>query len=142
MGRIFAIASMFLLVACQPLSEMQNNNIVTAVGFASISDQRGTTEDEKKIRAMRASKLDAYRELTEQIYGLRLSARADMTDQQLGTEFTDGAVDGVIRGAQVVRSYVVGDNYVTEMSLDLDMMDRLKDNAEVHSIPQNSVTMF
>ncbi len=140
--RMLMLAPLLFLVACQPLSEIKNNNILTAVGYASISDQRGNNDDEKKIRAMRASKLDAYRELTEQVYGVRLSARAGMTDQQLGTETTDGAVDGVIRGAEVLRSYIVGDNYVTEMQLDLMRMERLQKNGEVHSIPQNSVTLF
>jgi len=130
------------LSGCQPLTEFRDINLVTAVGYASISEQRGQTLEEKRIRAMRASKVDAYRELTEQVYGMRISARTGLTDQQLDSEETDGAVDGVIRGAEVIRSYPVGDSYVTEMQLDLNKMERMKQQGEVYHVPSNQEVMF
>ncbi|MGR5130186.1 LPP20 family lipoprotein [Photobacterium swingsii] len=140
--RIWMAAILLLLVGCQPLVEIRNNDVITAVGYASISEQRGRTLEEKQVRAMRASKIDAYRELTEQVYGMRISARAGMEDQQLGVESTDGAVDGIIRGARVIRSYPVGDSYVTEMEVDLKTMERMKDHGEVFHVPSNQETMF
>ncbi|KMV31345.1 LPP20 family lipoprotein [Photobacterium swingsii] len=140
--RIWMAAILLLLVGCQPLVEIRNNDVITAVGYASISEQRGRTLEEKQVRAMRASKIDAYRELTEQVYGMRISARAGMEDQQLGVENTDGAVDGIIRGARVIRSYPVGDSYVTEMEVDLKTMERMKDHGEVFHVPSNQETMF
>jgi hypothetical protein len=53
----------------------------------------------------------------------------------LGTEATSGAVDGVIRGAEVVRSYKVGDSYVTELRLDVKKMNKLRDYGEVQQVP-------
>ncbi|WP_279142099.1 LPP20 family lipoprotein [Photobacterium phosphoreum] len=119
-----------------------SNEIVFAVGYASISEQNGRTQEEKSLRAMRASKLDAYRELSEQIYGLRISATTSLSNQQLGPENTDGAVDGVIRGAKVIRSYPVGDSYVTEMELNLGLMERMKQHGEVFHVPNNQQVMF
>ncbi|OAN13937.1 flagellar biosynthesis protein FlgP [Photobacterium jeanii] len=140
--RIWMAAMLLLLVGCQPLVEIRDDNVITAVGYASISEQRGRTIEEKQVRAMRASKIDAYRELTEQVYGMRISARAGMEDQQLGVENTDGAVDGIIRGARVIRSYPVGDSYVTEMELNLKTMDQMKKHGEVFHVPSNQETMF
>ncbi|MGF1691140.1 LPP20 family lipoprotein [Photobacterium kagoshimensis] len=140
--RIWMAAILLLLVGCQPLVEIRDDDVITAVGYASISEQRGRTLEEKQVRAMRASKIDAYRELTEQVYGMRISARAGMEDQQLGVENTDGAVDGIIRGARVIRSYPVGDSYVTEMEVDLKTMERMKDHGEVFHVPSNQETMF
>ncbi len=54
----------------------------------------------------------------------------------LGVESTTGAVDGVIRGAEVVRSYKVGDSYVTELLLDIDKMNRLRDYGEIRRVPE------
>ncbi|NMU76234.1 flagellar assembly lipoprotein FlgP, partial [Vibrio parahaemolyticus] len=88
------------------------------------------------VRAMRASKIDAYRELAEQVYGMRVSGRAELQDQRLGIESTTGAVDGVIRGAEVVRSYLVEDSYVTELRLDIRKMDKLRDYGEVQQVPE------
>ena len=107
---IFAV---LWLAACQPLQTIRDDNTLVAVGYATISEQKGRNDEERRVRAMRASKIDAYRELAEQVYGMRISGRAELQDQRLGVENTSGAVDGVIRGAEVVRSYPVGDSYVT-----------------------------
>lgn len=120
----------------------QSKEIIQAVGYASISEQKGRTKEEKSIRAMRASKLDAYRELSEQIYGLRISATTSLDDQQLGYEMTEGAVDGVIRGAKIIRSYPVGDSYVTEMELNIGLMERMKQHGEVFHVPNKQEVMF
>lgn len=136
MKKIMMLLFSFYMVGCQPIQNMRADDWLSAVGYASISEQKGRDEEEKQVRAMRASKMDAYRELAEQVYGLRVSARADLTDQRLGTELTSGAVDGVIRGAEVVRSYKVGDSYVTELRLDVKKMDRLRDYGEVQQVPE------
>ena len=134
MRLLIAALTTLVMLGCTPITAM-NQNTLTAVGYASISEQTGRNEEEKQVRAMRASKIDAYRELAEQVYGLRVSARADLQDQRLGVETTSGAVDGVIRGAEVVRSYKVGDSYVTELLLDIEKMDRLRDYGEIRRVP-------
>lgn len=135
MRLLIAALTTLVMLGCTPITAM-NQNTLTAVGYASISEQTGRNEEEKQVRAMRASKIDAYRELAEQVYGLRVSARADLQDQRLGIETTSGAVDGVIRGAEVVRSYKVGDSYVTELLLDIEKMDRLRDYGEIRRVPE------
>ncbi|WP_100753753.1 flagellar assembly lipoprotein FlgP [Vibrio salilacus] len=136
MKKLFLLAVVLFMVGCQPLNNMRPDDFLTAVGYASIGEQIGRNEEEKQVRAMRASKIDAYRELAEQVYGMRVSGRADLRDQRLGTELTSGAVDGVIRGAEVVRSYKVGDSYVTELRLDIQKMNKLRDYGEVQQVPE------
>lgn len=136
MKKIFLLFVTLSMLGCQPLQNMRPDDWLTAVGYASISEQKGRTDEEKQVRAMRASKIDAYRELAEQVYGMRVSGRADLQDQRLGTESTSGAVDGVIRGAEVVRSYKVGDSYVTELRLDIEKMNKLRDYGEVQQVPE------
>lgn len=136
MKKLFLFVVALVMVGCQPLSNMRPDDFLTAVGYASISEQKGRNEEEKQVRAMRASKIDAYRELAEQVYGMRVSGRAELVDQRLGTEQTSGAVDGVIRGAEVIRSYKVGDSYVTELRLDIQKMNKLRDYGEVQQVPE------
>ncbi|WP_428775393.1 flagellar assembly lipoprotein FlgP [Vibrio sp.] len=136
MKKLWLLVVSVIMVGCQPLTAMDPESWLTAVGYASISEQKGLNEEEKQVRAMRASKIDAYRELAEQVYGMRVSGRADLRDQRLGTERTSGAVDGVIRGAEVVRSYKVGDSYVTELRLNIDKMNRLRNYGEVKVVPE------
>ncbi|MCW4446156.1 flagellar assembly lipoprotein FlgP [Vibrio coralliirubri] len=136
MNKLIFVVAALLLVGCQPLQNMRADDFLVAVGYASISEQQGRNDEERRIRAMRASKIDAYRELAEQVYGMRVSGRAELEDQRLGTERTSGAVDGVIRGAEVVRSYPVGDSYVTELQLDIRKMEKLRDYGEVQPVPE------
>jgi hypothetical protein len=132
-----------VLVGCQPLSHTRQGEVLTAVGYSSITDQSGRDNQEKQIKAMRASKLDAYRELAEQIYGMRISGRSDVQNQRLYDEETFGAVDGVVRGAEVVRAYTVGDSYITELRLDINKMDMLRDYGEVQHVPaKRQQTLF
>lgn len=132
---ILAVLSALMMMGCQPMQTQMADQWLNAVGYASISEQKGKNSEEKQMRAMRASKIDAYRELAEQVYGMRVSGRAELKDQRLGAEDTTGAVDGIIRGAEVVRSYKVGDSYVTELRLDVNKMDRLRDYGEVQQVP-------
>ncbi|MGR6839086.1 LPP20 family lipoprotein [Aliivibrio wodanis] len=138
------LLALLVLVGCQPLGTMRESDQLTAVGYASISEQAGKNIDEKRIRAMRASKVDAYRELAEQVYGMRISGKVEMNDQQLGEESTSAGVDGIIRGAEVVRTYPVGDSYVTELKLDLKKMERMKNQGQVYDVPstQRKTTLF
>ncbi|MEZ8826800.1 flagellar assembly lipoprotein FlgP [Vibrio amylolyticus] len=136
MSKWILLMTALLMVGCQPLQSMRDDSWLTAVGYASIGEQKGVNVEEKQVRAMRASKIDAYRELAEQVYGMRVSGRADLKDQRLGTERTSGAVDGVIRGAEVVRSYKVGDSYVTELRLDIEKMNQLRSYGEVQQVPE------
>ncbi|MGX9417156.1 LPP20 family lipoprotein [Vibrio sp. RC27] len=132
---ILVLLMSFMMVGCQQMQPLAIDEWLNAVGYASISEQKGKNVEEKQVRAMRASKLDAYRELAEQVYGMRVSGRAELKDQRLGAEGTTGAVDGIIRGAEVVRSYKVGDSYVTELRLNVDKMSRLRDYGEVQQVP-------
>ncbi|MFC3095107.1 flagellar biosynthesis protein FlgP [Alteromonas sediminis] len=97
-----------------------------AVGYAPISSQPGQTEDERVLLAMRASKLDAYRELAEQVHGQQLEGMQTLGNLMMQNSELNASVAGVIRGAKIVKSYPVGqDTYATEMSLDMQ---------EVHQI--------
>ncbi|MDD1783301.1 flagellar biosynthesis protein FlgP [Enterovibrio sp. ZSDZ35] len=135
-------AFILMLTACQPLTTIRSDELLTAVGTASISAQRGDTLEEKQFRAMRASKLEAYKELSEQVYGVRISGLTEVDDQSLGQDRTHGASDGIIRAAEVISSYKVGDSYVTEMELNLRKMNKMKEYGESHHVPSDSAVIF
>ncbi|CZF80335.1 LPP20 family lipoprotein [Grimontia kaedaensis] len=137
-----SLAMLLMLTACQPITTIRSDELLTAVGTASISAQRGETEEEKQFRAMRASKLEAYKELSEQVYGIRVSGLTEVDDQQLGHDRTRGASDGIIRAAEVIASYKVGDSYVTELQLNLRKMKKMSDYGESHHVPRDDAIIF
>ncbi|WP_424178238.1 LPP20 family lipoprotein [Yoonia sp. TsM2_T14_4] len=76
--------------------------------------------------AIRVARLDAMRDLTEQVHGLRLSAQTTVVDAVLQNDTTRASVDGTIRGARTVRINPVGrDTYEVVLELDRDMIARI-----------------
>lgn len=92
--------------------------VIRAVGYAVISIQPGPTRDEKMLQAIRASKMDAYRELAESLNGQQVVAHSRYQDLRQVSNALDVSVEGIVRGARVVRSYPNGNTYATEMELD------------------------
>lgn len=94
--------------------------VLTAIGYAPIESQQGSNTNVKLLMAMKASKLEAYRELAEQVYGQRIEGSQSLSSLVIDSESLRASVDGVIRGAEIVKTYPVGeDTYVTELSLDM-----------------------
>lgn len=99
--------------------------VLTAVGYAPLQQAESQTAQHQQLAAMRASKLDAYRELAEQVYGQRISGNTAVGDWLVQNDQFVASVDGVIRGAEVVRSYQTGGFYVTELKLDFEQVHYL-----------------
>ncbi len=92
--------------------------VLRAVGYAPITLQPGDNSDQKMLMAMRASRLEAYRELTEMVHGQRIDARTEVQSLLTSNDKLAASVQGVIRGAKVIKTYAVDDIYVTELELD------------------------
>ena len=106
-----------LLVPNLPLVEKRET--LTATGYAVISVQNSKTPAQQRLMAIRASKLDAYRSLAEQVYGLRLDATATVADMVVQNDIFRSKVEGVIYGAILVSITPSGDDtYETTLTLD------------------------
>ena len=88
-----------------------------AVGYAAIAVQKGDSDDIKMLNAIKASKIDAYKELAEQVYGVMLTSQNSIEKHQLQDEVLDVKIVGLVRGARVLRTYHEGDLYITELGL-------------------------
>jgi outer membrane protein FlgP len=102
--------------------------LLRAVGYAPINAQLGNDQQRKMLQAMKASKLDAYRELTEMVYGQKIDATTQLHDMVLADESLSASVKGVISGARVVKTYALDDVYVTELELDFEQVYYLYQN--------------
>jgi len=83
--------------------------VLYATGFAPISMQKSTNETQRMLMAIKASKIAAYAELAEQVYGQQVSSKVSMADLLIEDQQLTASIKGVIRGAKVVKSYPVGD---------------------------------
>jgi outer membrane protein FlgP len=109
--------------------------LLRAVGYAPISAQLATEPQHKMLQAMKASKLDAYKELTEMVYGQKIDASNKLHEMILADEKLSASVKGVISGARVVKTYAVEDVYITELELDFEQVYYLYQNTR----PQQTV---
>ncbi len=101
--------------------------ILRASGYAVVSRQKGPSETEKQIQAMRASKIEAYRELAEQLYGLRIKGSTVLIDTKERSDSVTTKIDAIVQGARVIRQYPLADAYVTELELDTQVVFNLYD---------------
>lgn len=96
----------------------ENFPVLHAIGHAPISLQKSEHETQRMLMALNASKIAAYAELAEQVYGQEVNGSTTMANLIMGDQKLKASIRGVIRGAKVVKSYPVGDTYTTELSLD------------------------
>ncbi|MGL4475664.1 MAG: LPP20 family lipoprotein [Shewanella sp.] len=99
--------------------------VLTATGYAPLIQSRAKNSAEQMLMAMQASKIAAYRELAEQVYGQHISASNQMSQWMVSSDEVKVSVEGLIRGAKVVRSYPAGEHYVTEVEMDFAIVWQL-----------------
>ena len=111
-------------------SSVEKIPTLTAVGYAVVSSQPGRTQAQKRLMAIRSSRMSAMRELAEQIHGIQVDSNTTVIDLMVQNDTFRAVVKGVIRGAKTVRINPTGnDTYETVLEIDRDMMMALLRNA-------------
>ena len=106
---------------------IEKRETLTATGYAVISVQNHRNPAQQRLMAIRASKLDAYRSLTEQVYGQQLDATTTVADMMVQSDTFRARVEGVIYGAVLVSITPAGDDtYETTLSLDKAVVQDLR----------------
>ena len=106
---------------------VEKRETLVATGYAVVSVQNHKVPAQQRLLAIRASKLDAYRALTEQVYGQQLDASTTVADMTVMSDTFRAKVEGVIYGAVLVSITPVGeDTYETTLSLDQQVVRDLR----------------
>lgn len=133
--RLILLALLGLLTACSNVNDKYIEYkiepptefaVLKATGYAPISSQQGVNDTAKILNAMQASKLAAYRELSEQVHGQQVAGQSSFNDLIVGNSSFKSSVQGLIRGAKVVQTYPVNEDiYATELELDFEVVYQL-----------------
>ena len=108
-------------------SEPKAESKASATGYAVISTQNHKNSSQQRLMAIRASKLDAYRALTEQVYGQQLDATTTVAEMMVTSDTFRTRVQGIIYGAVLESITPIGDDtYETTMSLDGRVVNDLR----------------
>ena len=121
-------------------SVVDRNQNFMATGYAVISVQKSDSPAHQRLLSIRASKLDAYRSLMEQVYGQYLDANTTVEEMVLQSDTFRARVQGVIYGAKLVSITPVGDDtYETTLSLSNEIVNDLRQLYLATMISQNSL---
>ena len=102
--------------------------VVRVTGYGAYEKVEDMTSEPKRLMALRAAKLDAYRALAERIYGTGITGTSTVQDFVLKHDGFGTVVDTVIRGARVVsvsEKKGAGFETVLELLLPGDFQDCL-----------------
>ena len=127
------VSFVLVLAACNSSAPRQTDYYsmagsegLVASGYAVIASQRGNTPAQQRLMAIKASKLDAYRALAEQVYGQYVDATGVMVDMTVTQDQVRSRVEGVIYGAKVLSIAPIGtESYRTQLSLPQKTVDEL-----------------
>jgi hypothetical protein len=120
------------LTGNQPAATVENTpmykkEVIISTGYANISTQKSKNPAQRRLMAIRASKLDAYRSLAEQIYGQQINASTTVEDMIIANDTMRAHVAGIVYGAKVVSINPIGDDsYETKLELEKDTMLELR----------------
>lgn len=106
---------------------VEKRETISATGYAVIDIQRHENAAQRRLLAIRASKLDAYRNLVEQVYGQYLDSNTTVADMVVKSDTFRSKVEGVIYGARLVSITPVGeDTYEVTLTLDKQTVQDLR----------------
>ncbi len=94
---------------------------VTGIGFGATGTYEGFTVGQHRLMAIRASKLDAYRSLAGQLFGIRIDSNTSISTLMVRNDNFRARVNAVVRGARVVSVTPMADgNYETVLEVFID----------------------
>ena len=99
---------------------------ITGMGYASVGSQPAKSVNQRRLMAIRAARLAAMRNLTEQVHGIRINSRTTIIDAIVQNDSLRATVDGLIVGAKTVRINPVGsDTYEVVLELDQALINTI-----------------
>lgn len=94
---------------------------ITGIGYGAESTFAPYTPGQRRLMAIRSSKLDAYRALAEQLYGIKIDSNTSVSTLTAKNDSFRARVNAVVRGARVVSVTPMADhNYETVLEVYVD----------------------
>ncbi len=99
---------------------------IRGMGYATVSSQPGTNLNQRRLNAIRVARMEAMRDLTEQIHGVRIDVSTTIAELVLQNDTLQSTVTGMLRGARTVHIQPRGnDTYEVLLEIDRDMIDQM-----------------
>lgn len=94
---------------------------ITGIGYGAASTYEGFTPGQRRLMSIRSSKLDAYRALAEQLFGIKIDSNTTVSTMMAKNDNFRARVNAVVKGARVVSITPMPDNnYETVLEVYID----------------------
>jgi len=94
---------------------------ISGIGYGAESTYESYTAGQRRLMAIRSSKLDAYRSLAEQLYGIKIDSNTAVSTLTAKNDSFRARVNAIVRGARVVSITPMADrNYETVLEVYVD----------------------
>lgn len=105
----------------QAVTEKRELLKITGIGYGAESTFAAYTPGQRRLMAIRSAKLDAYRALAEQLYGIKIDSNTSVATLTAKNDSFRARVNAVVRGARVVSVTPMADNnYETVLEVYVD----------------------
>lgn len=99
---------------------------IEATGYSAINSHTGS-EPQQRLMAIKAARLDAFRQLAEVVYGTYIDSNTTVSDLTIVDDLFRARVEGVIYGAEVTKIEPISDDtYSVTLALPADRVDDLR----------------
>ena len=101
----------------QGLSALAQGGVIEATGYSVIQSHSGS-EPQQRLMAIKAARLDAFRQLAEVVYGTYIDSNTTISDLTIQDDVYRARVEGVIYGAELVKiEPISNDTYAVTLGL-------------------------
>ena len=108
------------------ISSLAQGGIIEATGYSVIQSHSGS-EPQQRLMAIKAARLDAFRQLAEIVYGTYIDSNTTISDLTISDDVFRARVEGVIYGAEVIKiEPISGDTYAATLGLPRRIVDDLR----------------
>jgi|TARA_B110000263_G_scaffold243378_1_gene250016 hypothetical protein len=105
---------------------LAQGGVIEATGYSVIQSHSGS-EPQQRLMAIKAARLDAFRQLAEVVYGTYIDSETTISELTIEDDVFRARVEGVIYGAELIKIEPISDDtYAATLGLPRDMVDDLR----------------
>ena len=117
--------------------------IINATGYSAPISSKSLSKAQARLMSLRGSKLDAYRNLSERVYGISLDGSSSLSNMMMQHDELRAYVNAYLVGAKVISQRELEDGTfetVVELALQENFRQCASSPAEIRSNPNCQLT--
>ena len=108
------------------IGSLAQGGMIEATGYSVIQSHSGS-EPQQRLMAIKAARLDAFRQLAEVVFGTYIDSNTTVSDLTIQDDVFRARVEGVIYGAELIKiEPISNDTYAATLGLPRAVIDDLR----------------